>query len=192
MLCPLCDGIVFTKNLISDLNSKPFHCTELYEKTGDIIANNLVQAHFDLLKDTAKKFKGTIIKTIGDAIMASFSHPLDALEVASEMVGRIKEMNSTYKLNGDHAHDIAIKLGLHAGTALVVSANDILDYFGQTINITARVKGLANAGEIWFTENGFAYPKIKYYLEEKNHRIEKSLALLKEVSSETPVYRYIA
>ncbi len=66
-------SIVFT-----DLKSS----TELYEKTGDYKAYNLVQAHFDVLKAIVEKYNGAVIKTIGDAIMASFSESTDTRQSA--------------------------------------------------------------------------------------------------------------
>jgi class 3 adenylate cyclase len=34
----------------------------------------------------------------------------------------------------------------------VVTLNDRLDYFGQTVNIAARVQGLADVGEVYISE----------------------------------------
>jgi class 3 adenylate cyclase len=53
---------------------------------------------------------------------------------------------------------VAIKIGLHAGACLAVTLNDRLDYFGQTVNIAARVKGLAGADEILVTDEIFDLP----------------------------------
>lgn len=144
--------------LFTDLKSS----TELYEKTGDMSAYNHVQDHFELLKKSTKKHAGAIIKTIGDAIMASFAHPKDGVEAAIEMIGNVQEMNQQAQVN----HDFAIKVGLHSGTALAVTANNLLDYFGQTVNLAARVQGLAEGSELWMTDVIHQNPEVQKILSE--------------------------
>ena len=93
------------------------------------------------------------MKTIGDAVMASFVDPLDGLRAALEMRTRIAEFNA------EAGHDlISIKLGLHTGACLAVTLNDRLDYFGQTVNIAARVQGLAAGDEIVITDDILSVP----------------------------------
>ncbi len=159
--------------------------TELYEKTGDMFAYNLVQDHFDQLKSSTRLNSGAIVKTIGDAVMASFSKPEDGIKAAVDMVAKIKAMNATTK-----GHEVAIKVGLHSGTALAVTANETLDYFGQTVNLAARVQGLADGGEIWMTEPIYETERIQDILTNNRYRVEKKSALLKGVSSATIVYRW--
>src|ERR1051325_11635557 len=86
---------------------------------------------------------------MGDAIMAGFSRPLDAVLAAVEMIERIDALNARRHSDG---HELGLKVGLHEGAALAVNADDRLDYFGQTVNIAARVQGLAAAGEVWHTD----------------------------------------
>jgi class 3 adenylate cyclase len=50
-------------------------------------------------------------------------------------------------LNGD----LLLKIGIHTGPCLAVSLNDRQDYFGQTVNIAARVQGLATSRSIFAT-----------------------------------------
>lgn len=123
--------------------------TELYDRTGDAYAYALVQEHYAVLSDVVRENSGAVIKTMGDAIMASFSHPLDAARAAVAMIERIDALNARWREDG---HELGLKVGLHEGPALAVNADDRLDYFGQTVNIAARVQALAQAGEIWHTE----------------------------------------
>jgi len=60
--------------------------TELYDRVGDLKAFNLVNQHFESLAKVIVKNSGAIVKTIGDAIMATFANPLDALKAATEIV----------------------------------------------------------------------------------------------------------
>ncbi len=162
--------------------------TELYDSVGDISAYNLVQQHFNLLKDATRKNGGAIVKTIGDAVMASFSKPEDGLHAAFNMIDKISLMNKERKSNDP---EISIKVGLHCGTALTVTANGILDYFGQTVNIAARVQGLAHAGEIWISDSIYSNNEIKNILESYSREIEEHSAILKGIKEPTIVYRIL-
>lgn len=96
---------------------------------------------------------GALVKTIGHAVMASFVDPLDVLRAALEMRARIA------RFNRESGADLtATKIGLHAGACLAVTLNDRLDYFGQTVNIAARVQGMAGADEILVTDDVLGRP----------------------------------
>jgi class 3 adenylate cyclase len=47
--------------------------------------------------------------------------------------------------------DLLLKIGIHVGPCLAVTLNDRQDYFGQTVNIAARVQGLAASRAIFAT-----------------------------------------
>jgi class 3 adenylate cyclase len=59
---------------------------------------------------------------------------------------------SVARFNRDHGlgpdDGIVIKLGLHAGSAIAVTLNDRLDYFGSTVNLAARLQGQSRGGDI--------------------------------------------
>ena len=127
--------------------------TALYERIGDMKAFDLVRQHFGYLRESITDNSGALVKTIGDAVMASFVDPLDALRAALDMRSRIAAFNA-------HAGSdmVFLKIGLHAGACLAVTMNDRLDYFGQTVNIAARVQGLAGPDEIVVTDDVLALP----------------------------------
>ena len=127
--------------------------TALYEKVGDMKAFDLVTQHFGHLREVIGRNRGALVKTIGDAVLASFVDPLDALRAALEMVARIDAFN--VKAGGEL---MALKVGLHTGACLAVTLNDRLDYFGQTVNIAARIQGLAGPGEIVASDDVLATP----------------------------------
>ena len=58
-----------------------------------------------------------------------------------------------------------LKIGIHHGAAIAVTLNDELDYFGQTVNIASRVQEMADAAEIWITEDVWHYPGVDALLE---------------------------
>ncbi|MCD4685148.1 MAG: adenylate/guanylate cyclase domain-containing protein [Anaerolineae bacterium] len=168
--------------LFTDLKNS----TELYSRTGDMIAYQLVQDHFAALTRAARNHGGAIIKTIGDAVMAAFTTPRDALAAAVEMLREIETLNAR---TDDPERHLALKVGLHAGSALAVKANEILDYFGQTVNIAARVQGLAEVGEIWITEDVFAAPEVQGILNDAGYATEKQAAMLRGVGESMIVYK---
>ena len=60
---------------------------------------------------------------------------------------------------------MSLKIGIHHGAAIAVTLNDELDYFGQTVNIASRVQEMADAAEIWITEEVWRYPGVQALLE---------------------------
>jgi class 3 adenylate cyclase len=125
--------------LFSDLTAS----TALYSKAGDAYAFRLVIEHFDLLQRIIERHGGVIIKTIGDAIMASFLDDGAALQASIEM----QKAFGGFVTGHTEAVDVQLKLGIYAGPCYAVTANGALDYFGQTVNIAARLQGRAESGE---------------------------------------------
>ena len=115
--------------------------TELYERVGDLAAFDLVRAHFRVLNKIVATEGGAVVKTIGDAVMATFPTPDRAMAAAFKMRDAVKDLNG----------DLLLKIGIHMGPCLAVSLNDRQDYFGQTVNIASRVQGLATSRSIFAT-----------------------------------------
>ena len=115
--------------------------TELYERVGDLAAYDLVRAHFRILNEIVAAERGAVVKTIGDAVMATFPTPDRAMAAALKMREALKDLKG----------DLLLKIGMHEGPCLAVSLNDRQDYFGQTVNIAARVQGLADSSSIFVT-----------------------------------------
>jgi class 3 adenylate cyclase len=127
--------------------------TALYERIGDMKAFELVRLHFGYLRECISHHSGALVKTIGDAVMASFIDPIDSLRAALDMQHRIA------RFNADAGSPlIGLKIGLHSGACLAVTLNDRLDYFGQTVNIAARIQALSNANEIVVTDDVMSHP----------------------------------
>jgi len=160
--------------------------TDLYDATGDAFAYNLIQEHFKILSKAVRLHSGAIIKTMGDAIMAAFSTPQEGVQAAIAMMEGMNFFNERLKGEG---HELGLKVGLHEGSALVVNASDRLDYFGQTVNIAARVQGLAKADEIWITAPIYEANQITDSLNTAGYQLEQHSVMLKGVSQAATVYR---
>jgi class 3 adenylate cyclase/predicted RNA-binding Zn-ribbon protein involved in translation (DUF1610 family) len=134
--------------------------TELYERVGDLAAFDLVKAHFNVLDDIVAAEGGAVVKTIGDAVMATFPTPDRALSAALKMRDAMRRFNQERQ-----REDLLLKIGLHEGPCIAVTLNERQDYFGQTVNIASRVQGLANAREIFATSSIIGHPKASDILE---------------------------
>jgi class 3 adenylate cyclase len=121
--------------------------TQLYERVGDLAAYDLVKAHFQVLHDIVAGESGAVVKTIGDAVMATFATPDRAVAAALRMRDGMRSLNDARK-----HEDLLLKIGIHEGPCLAVSLNDRQDYFGQTVNIASRVQNLAVSRSIFATE----------------------------------------
>ena len=133
--------------------------TELYERVGDLNAFDMVRAHFQVLQEIVASEAGAVVKTIGDAVMATFPTPDRAVAAAIRMRQAMQALNEK-----SGREDLLLKIGVHEGPCIAVTMNDRQDYFGQTVNIASRVQGLATAQSIYVTsavmddENSVEYP----------------------------------
>jgi class 3 adenylate cyclase len=158
--------------------------TAMYDSIGDAKAYYLVRQHFDTLGNAVTRNNGAIVKTIGDAIMATFMNPVDAVKAGIEMIRELEAFNRSI------SQPLHLKVGIHRGHSIVVTLNDRLDYFGQTVNIAARVQGLADADEVYVTQEAFAYPGVVEVLAE--HHISQSEVDVKGVSGKLSVHKITA
>jgi class 3 adenylate cyclase len=156
--------------------------TSLYDRIGDLNAFRLVSQHFESLRRVIAEHSGAIVKTIGDAVMASFISPADGVRSALQILEEIGSLNR--ELGGD---DLILKLGIHRGPLIAVTLNDRLDYFGQTVNIASRVQNLANAEEIWITDAVFDSTGVTELLRDRQLSVED--AHLRGIEQVVRVYR---
>ena len=134
--------------------------TALYQRIGDLNAFQLVQQHFDWLREATVRHGGAVVKTIGDAVMAAYPDAARAVAAALEMLDAAERFNQ-----GQPDRLVSLKIGIHHGAAIAVTLNDELDYFGQTVNIASRVQAMADAQEICITEEVRDYPGVQTLLE---------------------------
>ena len=142
--------------MFTDLKSS----TALYGRVGDAQAFQLVRRHFGYLIDIVRRHNGTLVKTIGDAVMAAFSDPADAVRAAvaiQKNIGDLAEPNDESPL--------LIKISLHEGSCVAVTMNERLDYFGTAVNLAARLLDKNPGGEIILSEAIAGDPGVTAILE---------------------------
>jgi class 3 adenylate cyclase len=118
--------------------------------------------------------------------MATFSTPKDGLTAALGMHQAMTEFNRS-----NDRDDLILKIGLHEGPCLAVTLNDRLDYFGQTVNISARVQGLASPQAIYATEPIVSHESVRELLATAQISPVSRRASLKGVSDEMTIYEIL-
>jgi class 3 adenylate cyclase len=157
--------------------------TALYERVGDIAAFDLVRSHFRVLNEIVASETGAVVKTIGDAVMASFPTPDRAVAAALRM------RKAMLRLNAEHgADDLLLKIGIHEGSCLAVNLNDRQDYFGQTVNIASRVQGLADPNVIMTTEAVVHDSRVSEMLRERSVHSVSRMAALQGIGREVKIF----
>ena len=107
----------------------------------------MVEDHFGLLTACLRRHDGLLVKTIGDAVMASFTRVGRGLLAALEAI-RDCTAYSRDPARCPKGGSVQLKVGVHAGPCMLVTLNNVMDYFGQTVNIAARIQGKAASNEI--------------------------------------------
>jgi class 3 adenylate cyclase len=157
--------------------------TELYERVGDLVAFDLVREHFRTLNDIVAGEEGAVVKTIGDAVMATFLTPDHALAAAIKMREAMRGLNKSHG-----REDLLLKIGIHEGPCLAVNLNERQDYFGQTVNIASRVQGLAMSQSILATAPVVQNPRSASVLGSNGHKPVAQSRALRGISSEVAIY----
>jgi adenylate cyclase len=122
--------------------------TALYTALGEAAAFRVVLDHFEVLREAIARHGGAEVKTIGDAVMAAFGEEKAAIEASIAMLGAFE----AYRAAKPERASLRLKVGVHAVASFVVTSNNQLDYFGQTVNMAARLQGVAAGGELVLDE----------------------------------------
>ena len=114
--------------------------TKLYDSLGDVRAREIVSSTLDILRQITDRYRGTVIKTIGDEIMCTFGSAEDAVNAANDMQ---MAMEDALEENPD-GPVVLIKVGLHHGPAIPENG----DVHGDAVNVAARMASQAKPRQI--------------------------------------------
>jgi class 3 adenylate cyclase len=148
----LADGVELAIRSLTLVFTDVVGSTRMYSETGDARAFRLVHDHFEALREVIALRRGAIVKTIGDAVMAVFGDPRDAVEAALQF--------------GAAAAPLRLRIGMHRGPCIAVRSNDRLDYFGASVNLASRVGHAAGPDEILMTAAVADDPRVADVLPE--------------------------
>lgn len=114
--------------------------TRLYEQMGDLRARDMVAICIDIMRSATEQHQGTVIKTMGDEVMATFPAADNALNAAAQMQ---QQISSHAQLKGE-GQPVAIRIGCHFGPVVLENR----DVFGATVHTANRMTSQAKAGQV--------------------------------------------
>ena len=107
--------------------------------------------------------------------------PSSLLATADEVIEELSRFNQTA------SRPLGLKVGVHRGRAIAVRLNDRIDYFGQHVNIAARVQGLAGVNEVCLTGAVMEAPGVSDIV--KGRPASRDYQNLKGIGQKTEIYR---
>jgi class 3 adenylate cyclase len=190
-------GIESLAILFTDLKGS----TELYEKLGDSKAFSFVQNHFRYLVEAVSLHRGGVVKTMGDAVMATFASGLDAVMAAFEMqqnwdsfrsdrfstAGREK-LGVAHRSKSDF-EGVTLKIGIHQGPAIAINNAGKLDYFGTMVNKAARVQAQSVGDDIIFSLAVAEDPEVRRFIASRGLKEEVVTVPLKGLEGDHVLHR---
>ena len=114
--------------------------SNFFKLNGDIEGRKMLKTHQDLASPIINEFGGTVVKMLGDSVMAYFLGPEDALKSAIKIQQKFQAFNEG-KNTKDEIH---IRLCLHYGDGII----DDNDIFGDVVNMAAKFLPFASGDEI--------------------------------------------
>jgi CHAT domain-containing protein/class 3 adenylate cyclase/predicted negative regulator of RcsB-dependent stress response len=114
--------------------------TAYFERYGDLSGRQMLQRHNDLVGPLITNHQGTIVHSVRDTIMASYTEPTNAVQSAIAMQRALRDYNRAREV----AEQIHIRIGINAGPGLVESQ----DVFGDVVKVAARVEACALPDQI--------------------------------------------
>jgi eukaryotic-like serine/threonine-protein kinase len=152
-------GISTVTLLVAELD----HAGNLYQQLGDARAFAVVQDYFGMVDEAVRREGGALIKTVGEAMVASFPDPAAAVRAALELPQKTAERLSA---RSEVRHlGLRPRIGIHRGPVLATTLNGSLDYFGATVSLAARLPGLTKGGDIVLTQSVAGDPQVAALLQ---------------------------
>ncbi len=158
--------------------------TAMYERLGDSPAFGIVRRHFDLLLGVIRENQGTLVKTIGDAVMAAFASDTDAVAAALEAQKRVARFNRE-----NPGTPITVKIGAHSGPCVAVNGNGALDYFGTTVNLASRIQDVSEGEDVVLSQSLAEEPGVRALLEREGVQPEVTDREVKGISRPVRIAR---
>src|SRR5215472_1658279 len=114
--------------------------TRLYDTMGDLRARDMVATCIEVMRSATEQRQGTVIKTMGDEVMATFPSADCALNAAAQMQQQISS-HAQLKVEGQ---PVSIRIGCHFGPVMLENR----DVFGAAVHTANRMTSQAKAGQI--------------------------------------------
>jgi class 3 adenylate cyclase len=112
--------------------------TALFETYGDVRAHGIVTRTLEHIGEAVRQHGGAVIQTIGDEVFCTFADADSAVRMCFGLRDRIATDRELFQ------YGICTRIGIHFGHVLIKEH----DVFGDTVNLAARMTGLAKAEQI--------------------------------------------
>ncbi|HSZ20671.1 MAG TPA: protein kinase [Candidatus Acidoferrum sp.] len=119
------------KNALTVLFTDVVGSTSFFERNGDTAGLVMIHRHDEVAARAIQRYKGKVVKTIGDSAMAEFPNPASAVRAAVEIERQFLKLNMT--LPEDQR--VQVRIGVHTG----VGFRKGKDLFGDVVNVTSRI-----------------------------------------------------
>lgn len=136
--------------------------TAMYAARGDAAAFSAVKRHFTEVFAIIARHRGALVKTIGDAAMGAFTDPVDALR-AAEAIQRVFVEPGGLRL----------RISVNTAACIAVKLNANIDYFGQAVNLAAKLQGAAESGQIALSSSTLNAPGVEAFIAPHRGNIER-------------------
>jgi class 3 adenylate cyclase len=123
--------------------------TRFYREVGDAPAFGSVMRHLDVLREAVAAEDGAVVKAMGDAIMAVFRRPVAAVRAGLAAQRAVA------------GRPLELKVGIHTGPCIAITQNGLLDYFGSTVNLAARLVTLSTGADVVVSGDVLADPEVE-------------------------------
>lgn len=138
--------------------------TAFYASRGDPAAFVEIKRHFDEVFAIVGAHRGAVVKTIGDAVMATFVDPLEAVRASRKI------HEAFHPRRADTP--IRLRISLNTGPCIAVRLNANADFFGGTVNVAAKLQALAEGYQIAMSDATYRAPGVAEYLAQERVELE--------------------
>lgn len=157
--------------------------TSLTESEGDAIAADHGGHLLEIVQEASARYGGRVVKTLGDGVMLHFREIPNAVSAALEVVGKTGPGSGDGGGGGSGLPPA--RAGIAAGPVVLRDG----DYFGRTVNLAARLVGVAATREVWVSQSvrdafvaSESSPESGFVFQDRGSR------LLKGLSEKVPVW----
>jgi class 3 adenylate cyclase len=138
--------------------------TAFYASRGDPAAFVEIKKHFDEVFEIVRHNRGAVVKTIGDAVMATFVSPVDAVRASRQI------HDAFHPKRADTP--IRLRISLNTGPCIAVRLNANADFFGGTVNVAAKLQALAEGYQIAMSDATYKSAGVAEYLAAEKAELE--------------------
>jgi class 3 adenylate cyclase len=156
--------------------------TAFYAERGDPGAFVEIKRHFDEVFKIVADHRGAVVKTIGDAVMATFTSPVDAVKAS-------RKIHDAFHPTRDDT-PIRLRISLNTGPCIAVRLNSNADFFGGTVNIAAKLQALVESHQIAMSEATYRSADVAAYLTEVGAELESMEYTSKALPAPVSVRRW--